>query len=423
MLIPKYWAQYKQRFESQATSNSLSKQATIKRYGWSNLSQAEALNHAKSRVADAHSRWLADEDIVRRERKEQYNSDGSIPIREETISERSLFENGVDKNANTQLIVTRNSYGAQVANVNNIAIIDIDNIDLLLHLYPNDYNNYDKFIGVTPTPSANVKPSNTKSLPNSPQKSASMKRQVWVFIILFIIIASVIAWQSLSWLWLIGVMLLGTAFLWWQASKNEQEHSQANKKKYEAYLAELQPFMRDLIDKRVANYSNEHFRLYKTPAGFRIFATHDTILPSDKVVEEWFRYFHADANYARLCQSQQCFRARLTPKPWRMTEVDENKLNKQIPAKNFWFTDINLNDASLDEMDEEQYNDFEEQQSELAARQKWITDYDIFAQGYRSCQYIESFKGRDSKPDQVAINEFVQWHDDVCQVDKELPLA
>lgn len=421
MLIPKYWAQYKQRFDSKSIADNASKQATIKRYGWSDVSQADALIRAKQRVTEAHKRWLAGEDIVRRERAEQYNESNAIPIREAIISKQDFSTN----KSTTQVIVTRNSYGAQVANVNNIAIIDVDTIDLLLYLYSNDYNNYDKFIGVTSTPSANVKLSDTKSSINTSQKSTSIKRQVWGFVILFIIIASVIAWQSLSWFWLIGVMLIGTAFLWWQASKNEQAQQQANKQQMDAHLAELLSFMTDLIQKRVIHHPNERFRLYETPAGFRLIAIHDTILPSDDVVTEWFTYFHADANYVRLCQTQQCFRARLTAKPWRMNEVNEHKLEKQIPAKNFWFIDLEPDNASLDEMDEEEYNNFENQQAELAARQQWIENYDKFAKNYRACRYVKSFGNKQNNNSLAAktINEFIAWHDDVCQVDKDLPMG
>lgn len=144
MLIPKYWAQHKQRFESLETSSNPSKQATIKRYGWSDISQSEALSHAKLRVSEAHKLWLAGEDILRRERREEYNEGNGIPIREEIISEHDFPENKLSNNsaAVTKLIVTRNSYGAQVANVDNIAIIDVDNDDLLRHNYPDDYNHH-----------------------------------------------------------------------------------------------------------------------------------------------------------------------------------------------------------------------------------------------------------------------------------------
>ncbi len=187
--------------------------------------------------------------------------------------------------------------------------------------------------------------------------------------------------------------------------------------------------MTDLIEKRVTSHPNEQFRLYETPAGFRLIAVHDLVVPSEKVVAEWFEYFYADSNYARLCQAQQCFRARLTAKPWRMNEVTDNKLDKQIPAKIFWFIDTHLDDASLDErldaMDEEQYDDFEKQQAELVARQQWIESYDNFAKNYRACRYVRSFGNQqDNNRSAIkAIDEFIAWHDDACQVDKDLPMG
>lgn len=397
MLIPKYWAQHKQRFESLETSSNPSKQATMKRYGWSDISQMEALSHAKSRVDDAHHRWLAGEDIVRRERREEYNEGNSIPIREQIVSKHSFPENESSNNsaAVTKLIVTRNSYGAQVANVDNIAIIDVDNDDLLRHIYPDDYTHH----GFMPAFLVN-------------QSNPTSKIKIWFFVIAFILIASVIAWLGLSWLWLLVVMFGVTAYLWQQASQRDKAYMQ----KYTAEMNSLQPFITDLIQQRIISHPQESFRLYETPAGFRIIATHDTISPSDKLVEEWFEYFHADANYVRLSQVQQCFRARLTAKPWRMTEVENNKLAKDIPAKDFWF--------GSDNTDVE--NSIEQRQDELKARKQWIVDYDRFAQGYRACHYVESMAGKEvanNSKVQASIDDFVQWHDRACQVNKALPMA
>ncbi|WP_352287910.1 hypothetical protein [Psychrobacter sp. GW64-MNA-CIBAN-0177] len=398
MLIPKYWAQYKQRFDSLETSNKFSKQATIKRYGWSDISQSAALSHAKARVEEAHKRWLAGEDILRRERREEYNASNGIPIREQIISEHSFPESGLPNNsaATTQLIVTRNSYGAHVANVDNIAIIDVDNDDLLRHNYPDDYNHHGFMAAF---------------LVNQSNPSAKVK--VWLFVIVFILIASVIAWLGLSWLWLLVLMIGATAYLWQQASQKDKARAQ----KYADDAASLLPYMTNLIKKRIASHPNESFRLYQTPAGFRIIATHDIVSPSNSVVEEWFEYFHADTNYVRLCQIQHCFRARLTAKPWRMNEVEDNNLAKDIPAKNFWFAD----DSNTDDTDSQHHK-------ALAARQQWITDYDQYAKSYRACRYIESITGREvanisASTAQATIDEFIQWHDKACQVDKELPLA
>ncbi|MDN5892377.1 MAG: hypothetical protein L0H51_09480 [Psychrobacter sp.] len=397
MLIPKYWAQYKQRFELRETPNKPSKQATIKRYGWSDISQSAALTHAKARVDEVHKCWLAGEDILRRERREEYNASNGIPIREQIISEHSFPESGLPNNnaVATQLIVTRNSYGAQVANVDNIAIIDVDNDDLLRHNYPDDYNHH----GFMPAFLVN-------------QSNPSAKVKVWVFVIVFILIASVIAWLGLSWLWLLTVMFGATAYLWQQASVRDKARAQ----KYADDAASLLPFITDLIKKRITSHPNESFRLYQTPAGFRIIATHDVVSPSDSVVEEWFAYFHADTNYVRLCQVQHCFRARLTAKPWRMNEVEDNNLAKDIPAKDFWF--------SFEDTDVER--SIEQRQDELKARKQWIADYDNYAKNYRACHYVESMIGKEVANNSKAhanIDDFVQWHDRACQVNKALPLA
>lgn len=404
MLIPKYWAQYKQRFDSKTEFNESPKQATIKRYGWSDISQEAALVHAKERVANAHSRWLVGEDIVRRERREEYNQSNGIPIREEIISENGFSENGLtegnleNSSFDTQLIVTRNTYGAQVANVNNIAIIDVDHDDLLHKKFPDSYDKQG-FMGV--------------SIIDKSQPSP-MKVKVWSFVLIFILIASSIAWFGLSWFWLLVIMVGVTAYLWQQASKRDK----ARAKKYADDLASLLPFITDLIKKRVANYPKESFRLYETPAGFRIIATHDTIAPSDNLVAAWFEYFHADTSYVRLCQAQQCFRARLTAKPWRMSQVENNELAKDIPAKDFWFAE----DNSVEKTSTQQRQDLE---SGKESRKQWITYYDQYAKHYRACRYIETFSGFDAghQLEHQVIRTFIDWHDRTCQVNKELQLA
>ncbi|SLJ83903.1 hypothetical protein [Psychrobacter sp. DAB_AL43B] len=397
MLIPKYWAQDKQRFELRETPNKPARQATIKRYGWSDISQSEALSHAKARVDEAHKCWLAGEDILRRERREEYNASNGIPIREQIISEHSFPESGLLNNnaAATQLIVTRNSYGAQVANVDNIAIIDVDNDQLLHYKYPERYDHHG-FMPALPI---------DESIPLA-------KVKIWFFIFLFILIASVIAWLGVSWLWLLAVMFGATAYLWQQASARDKVWSQ----KYSDDAASLLPYMTNLIKKRITSHPNESFRLYQTPAGFRIIATHDIVSPSNSVVEEWFAYFHADTNYVHLCQVQQCFRARLTAKPWRMNEVENNNLAKDIPAKDFWF--------SFEDTDVER--SIEQREDALKARKQWIADYDNYAKNYRACHYVESIIGKEAANNskaQASIDDFVRWHDRACQVNKGLEMA
>jgi hypothetical protein len=60
-----------------------------------------------------------------------------------------------------------------------------------------------------------------------------------------------------------------------------------------------------------------NWRIYRTKAGLRLLATHALFDPADPVCEQVFQALDADPLYRKLCQSQKCFRARLTPKPWR----------------------------------------------------------------------------------------------------------
>lgn len=91
ILIPKYWAVYKQRFDK-VDAKQIKRQATIKHYSWSDISQEDALRHAKHRVIEAQQRWLAGEDIHRLERKELYNTELGNPIREQILLEQSFID-------------------------------------------------------------------------------------------------------------------------------------------------------------------------------------------------------------------------------------------------------------------------------------------------------------------------------------------
>jgi hypothetical protein len=60
-----------------------------------------------------------------------------------------------------------------------------------------------------------------------------------------------------------------------------------------------------------------NWRVYRTKAGLRLLATHSLFDPSNPICESVFDAVDADPLYRKLCQTQKCFRARLTPKPWR----------------------------------------------------------------------------------------------------------
>lgn len=62
-------------------------------------------------------------------------------------------------------------------------------------------------------------------------------------------------------------------------------------------------------------------RLYRTFAGYRAVILNRTYDPQDSAVSRMLKDLGSDPLYMKLCESQQCFRARLTPKPWRCGEV------------------------------------------------------------------------------------------------------
>lgn len=77
-----------------------------------------------------------------------------------------------------------------------------------------------------------------------------------------------------------------------------------------------------LLEARVRRWLQQNptwsFRLYRTRAGFRLLATHAEILPTAVVASQAFAALGADGVYARMCHLQACYRARLSPKPWRI---------------------------------------------------------------------------------------------------------
>lgn len=59
-------------------------------------------------------------------------------------------------------------------------------------------------------------------------------------------------------------------------------------------------------------------RLYRTCNGWRIMLTGTGILPDSPRMHQLFAALHADPLYQSLCSRQKCWRARLTPKPYRV---------------------------------------------------------------------------------------------------------
>ena len=147
------------------------------------------------------------------------------------------------------------------------------------------------------------------------------------------------------------------------------------------------------VRETLAARPRERWRIYRTPAGFRLLAVHRTFATDDPEVMSLFEALGADPVYRIMCARQHCFRARVSPKPWRIgVEKHLGPANATWPIK----------------------------PTRMPQRQRWVEDYERRSRGYASCRFVGEVG--DARPDPAA--EVVQrLHDAMCGADRELPLA
>ena len=132
------------------------------------------------------------------------------------------------------------------------------------------------------------------------------------------------------------------------------------------------------------------WRVYETRAGLRLAAIHRPFAHDDKICGEAFEALGADPLYRRLCGHQKCFRARLTPKPWRCDVPNP-------PAR--W--------------------PFEDQR-QTSAFQRWEQEYLGAANEYATCKLIAQFGEIGVVPEFAGI---IGVHDEATRCGIALPLA
>jgi hypothetical protein len=148
--------------------------------------------------------------------------------------------------------------------------------------------------------------------------------------------------------------------------------------------------LRESVNRWLASHPTWGWRLYRTRAGMRLVATHEPVGPDDPQCREAFEWFAADPLYRRLCASQKCFRARLTPKPWR---CGGDKPRHRWPWK----------DAKAE-----------------AAFQQWEHGYMKAAGQHATCELQGQFGKSDWHP---ALAPLIDFHDTTTRATAKLPLA
>lgn len=139
----------------------------------------------------------------------------------------------------------------------------------------------------------------------------------------------------------------------------------------------------------LAQHGADAFRIYRTAAGLRVMGTSRTFRPDSSQVQELMQACKADPAFVRLCAVQQCFRARLTPKPWRC--------DMPLPPGS------HPRDAPMQ-----------------AALTDWLTRYDQASANFASCRFIEAV-GNGGVSD--AVRPVLELHDRLTRATESLTLA
>jgi hypothetical protein len=131
------------------------------------------------------------------------------------------------------------------------------------------------------------------------------------------------------------------------------------------------------------------WRVYRTRAGYRLLATHELFEPAG-LAEQVFEELGADPLYRQLCRIQKCYRARLTPKPWRC--------GMGQPESTWPWPNAKM---------EEAFN-------------RWNTRYLAACEGRATCELIATLGNPEVH---AAIQPIVALHDETTRALSKLPLA
>ncbi|PKN24068.1 MAG: hypothetical protein CVU65_12840 [Deltaproteobacteria bacterium HGW-Deltaproteobacteria-22] len=305
------------------------KKATVRRFGWSDENMNAAQEHARARVEEALAALAAGESLARFEPKVPYNGADGVPIREEIVE------------SHDDVVVTRNSYGALCLNTPDVLFADVD-------LPVGGGVNFFRWIG------------------------------------LFLILAGVGAYLARSGL-VFAVGVVASFVLPFALERAVAAVRRARGVEEKQGLARIRAF----------SEAHPHWvlRVYRTPAGFRVLVMHGTFAPDDPAVTAFFEALGTDRVYVRMCRKQKCFRARVSPKPWRIGQKTHI-----LPSRGVWPVS-----------------------PEVAPRRRaWIAEYDSLARDFASCRFVEELGAGRLDPKAEAVRRL---HDDACRAHSELPLA
>ncbi|MDR3299937.1 MAG: hypothetical protein LBU43_08040, partial [Candidatus Accumulibacter sp.] len=365
MIIPLFWAE--SRLQHREHGLQKQRQITLRRFGWSDESQDAAQAHADERVKEAMARVLCGEDLLRREPKVAYNGAEGVPIREEIVDRQG------------EAIITRNGYGARCLNTPNALFVDVDyptslpgifTSVMFLAAFSACLYAFLVLLGECVNIAQSMAWEFAAVLPAMIAATAVFGLFIWAHVklgkrysksmnrflsitrtVLFLIMLSVVVGVC------IVILLAGTDMLadLFHLQPNCNLQSDCQKEKLDglrglgilmgsvflagvmtvmigALIFRLWKGLRNETKSALAKirrfaqlHSDWNFRIYRTPMGLRVLVTHRPFNPSEPEVEQCFKAFDSDRMYQLMCLKQQCFRARVSAKPWRIGISDHMK--------------------------------------------------------------------------------------------------
>jgi hypothetical protein len=355
MIIPDYWDEHR---DTRKISGG--KKITVSRFGWSDTNQADAKSYAEKRVNEAFQQLADGQDIERREKRVSYNGSDGMPIREEIIQ------------FHDDAVVSRNIYGALCLNTPDTLFADID----FGENHENKINNVWTWLLVL----AGILQYNY--IPN------------FLYDVSWNYFGLELQYYTYKYVNEINPGLILAVFggiCWVIIFIRNQRYNEND----EQFLKASTEYNLNLIEDFSKDHRGWNIRVYRTHSGLRIMVLHDLFAPNDPLVNKFFEAVNCDPQYVAMCQLQNCFRARVSPKPWRMElEAEYIKLKGGI-----W--PINKN-----KMDE---------------REEWVSRYEKMSKDYRSCR-LEKDIGSNMVHDKCERLRVV--HDFYCNVDNsDLNLA
>lgn len=318
MIVPAYWS------EATTKKKINGKQFTLKRFGWSDVSEDDAKAHAERRLQEAIATLEAEGDVRRIDHKVAYNGAEGIPIREEVITRHD------------DVVISRNSYGALCLNTPNVMFADIDFA-----------------------------------------KEASFFAIMVSF--LAILIAGLLGSAFIeSWpVFFLGIFI---AITFASSLANGVQHLvNALKGGNEAIAIKS-------IRKVAEENPEAHMRVYRTPMGLRVLMMHDIFDPSSDSAIKILKDLNSDPVYIQMCKNQQCFRARVSPKPWRIG------LKRISSGKAVWPI----------------------KPERVKEREAWVREYEIKARDFAACHFREALGSQRSHPQAELVRKI---HDELSRAE------